>query len=159
MKNVINFKKFCEARLADLVNIKGFGDLSDQFRSIKDAEFDLTKKLPNSIKLENGSILKIRWYDIITHDLVKRLKERTSFSGVDHFIEVFSDKMDYIFPNMIGKKLKEKGRYSIYLKEYNISIIIGFDLDKNMGRNYFINVITVLPGRKGKNIVDFIDID
>ena len=46
-----------------------------------------------------------------------------------------------------------------YLKEYNISIIIEFDLKKNMGRNYFINVITVLPGRKGENIISFIDID
>lgn len=159
MRLIANFETFLEARLADLVNIKGFGQLSDELNKAKNQEFDITKNLPNSIMLENKSFLKIKWYDTVLHNLVKRLKDRTSFASVDHFIEFFTDKMNLVFPWMIGKELNKKGRYTIYLKEYNISIIIEFDLEKNMGRNYFINVVTILPGRKGENIISFIDID
>jgi hypothetical protein len=159
MKVIVNFEKFLEARLADLVNIKGFGQLSDELNKFKNQEFDITKDLPKSIMLDNKSFLKVIWYDTVSHNLVKRLKDRTSFADVNHFIDVFTDKMNLVFPWMIGKELNKKGRYTIYLKEYNISIIIEFDLKKNMGRNYFINVITVLPGRKGENIISFIDID
>ena len=60
---------------------------------------------------------------------------------------------------MLGKELFRSGRYSIFLEEYNISIIIEFDLNKNMNDNYFIGIITVLPGRKGDNIIRFIDIN
>jgi hypothetical protein len=59
---------------------------------------------------------------------------------------------------MCGKELYKKGRYSIYLKEYNISIIVEFDLNKNMGKNYNISIITILPGKKGNNIVKFIEL-
>jgi hypothetical protein len=59
---------------------------------------------------------------------------------------------------MCGKELYETGRYSIYLKEYNISILVEFDLKKNMGKNYNLRIVTVLPGKKGSNIVRFIEI-
>jgi hypothetical protein len=156
---ILNFNLFCEARLGDLVNIKGEGDLSDQLKKIKNTEFDVSQKLPTQITLESGQILKVKWNDTFTHNLVKRIKERTSFTDIEHFIEYLSEKFTEIFPWMVGKELLSSGKYSIYLKEYNISIIIGFDLKRNMGENYFINILTVLPGRKGENVVRFIDIE
>jgi hypothetical protein len=156
---ILNFELFCEARLGDLVNIKGKGDLSDQLKKLKEVEFDLSQKLPKQITLESDQILKVNWHDTATHNLVKRIKERTSFRDIDHFIEYLSKKFTDIFPWMVGKELLNSGKYSIYLKEYKISIIIGFDLKRNMGENYFINILTVLPGRKGENIQRFIDIE
>jgi hypothetical protein len=58
----------------------------------------------------------------------------------------------------VGKELFKSGKYSIYFKEYNITIIIGFNLSKNMGDDYNIDIVTILYGRKGHNIVRFIDI-
>ena len=89
---------------------------------------------------------------------LKKIKERTSFRSVDHFIEYINGIFSLIFPSMCGKELYKKGRYSIYLKEYNISIIVEFDLNKNMGKNYNISIITILPGKKGNNIVKFIEL-
>jgi hypothetical protein len=159
MKVIINFEKFLEARLADLVNIKGFGQLSDELNKVKNQEFDITKDLPRSITLNNKSFLKIIWYDTVSHNLVKRLKDRTSFADVDHFIDYIKEKFSEIFPSKVGKELFKSGRYTIYLKEYNLSIIIGFNLSKNMGNSFYINIITVLPGRKGENVEGFIDIE
>lgn len=155
---VLNFYLFCEARLADILNIKGDSELAKELQKAKEEEFDLNSKLPTSIVLQNQSILKVKWYDTATHNLVKKIRERTSFGSIDHFIEYLQNKLTEIFPDKLGKELFRTGKYSIYLKEYNISIIIGFDLNKNMGQSYFINIVTILPGRKGNNIVRFIDI-
>jgi hypothetical protein len=59
---------------------------------------------------------------------------------------------------MCGKELYKKGRYSIYSKEYDISIIVEFDLNRNMAINYEISIITILPGKKGNNIIKFIEL-
>jgi len=159
MRIFTNYKNFCEAKLSDLLRVKGDSDLSNELNKIKDKEFDLTQKLPKKIILDNDSLLRISWYDTFKHDLVKKIKERTSFSSIDHFIEYLKEKLIDIFPYMLGKELFRSGRYSIFLEEYNISIIIEFDLNKNMNDNYFIGIITVLPGRKGDNIIRFIDIN
>lgn len=159
MRIFTNYKTFCEAKLSDLLRVKGDSDLSNELNKIKDKEFDLTQKLPRKIILDNDSLLRISWYDTVKHDLVKKIKERTSFSSIDHFIEYLKEKLIDIFPYMLGKELFRSGRYSIFLEEYNISIIIEFDLNKNMNDNYFIGIITVLPGRKGDNIIRFIDIN
>lgn len=153
------YNLFLEARLSDLItSIKGDSDLAKQIIKNKEEEFDLLKKLPNYIQLDNNSKLNLNWNNTVAHDLVLRIKERTSFSSVDHFIEYINEIFSLIFPSMCGKELYKKGRYSIYLKEYNISIIVEFDLNKNMGRNYNISIITILPGKKGNNIIKFIEL-
>ena len=45
------FKLFLEARLSDILNIKGDSELASQMKKIKDAEFDLSKKLVKFITL------------------------------------------------------------------------------------------------------------
>ena len=154
-----NYNLFLEARLSDLITtLKGDSDLVSQISRAKEEEFDLQKKLPQEIQLDNDSNLNLNWYNTATHDLVKKIKERTSFRSVEHFIEYINEIFSLIFPSMCGKELYKKGRYSIYLKEYNISIIVEFDLNKNMGKNYNISIITILPGKKGNNIVKFIEL-
>jgi hypothetical protein len=160
---ITKFDLFCEARLADVLNIKGDGDLVKQMTDIKDAEFDINKKLVRFITLKkrvnNKKIqFEINWNDSATHNLVKRIKERTSFGSVEDFNQYFKGEFNRIFPDMVGKEIYVSGRYSLYSKEYNFSMIINFNIDEYADGIYEVDIITILPGKKGNNIVKFIDI-
>jgi viroplasmin and RNaseH domain-containing protein len=160
---ITKFYLFCEARLADILNIKGGGDLVKQMSDIKDAEFDLNKKLVKLITLKkrvnNKKIqFEINWNDSATHNLVKRIKERTSFGSVEDFNQYFKGVFNRIFPDMVGKEIFVSGRYSLYSKEYNFSMIINFNIDEYSDGIYEVDIITILPGKKGNNVVKLIDI-
>jgi len=147
---ITKFDLFCEARLADVLNIKGSGDLVKQMTDIKDAEFDLNKKLVKLITLKkrvnNKKIqFEINWNDSATHNLVKRIKERTSFGSVEDFNQYFKGEFNRIFPDMVGKEIYVSGRYSLYSKEYNFSMIINFNIDEYADGIYEVDIITILP--------------
>jgi hypothetical protein len=63
-----------------------------------------------------------------------------------------------IFPDMVGKEVYATGRYSIYDIENNISIIFNFDINKYINHDYIINIVTIIPGRKGVDVVKILDI-
>lgn len=158
-----NYKLFLEARLADLLNIKGDSDLAKEMQKIKDAEFDINKKLVIFITLKkrvnNKKIqFEIIWNDTAKHNLVKRIKERTSFNSVEDFNQYFKGEFNKLFPDMVGKELYTTGRYSLYSKEYNFTIIMDFSIDEYIDGIYEVNIITILPGKKGNDIIKFIDI-
>jgi hypothetical protein len=158
-----NYKLFLEARLADLLNIKGDSDLAKEMQKIKDAEFDINKKLVRFITLKkrvnNKKIqFEIIWNDTAKHNLVKRIKERTSFNSVEDFNQYFKGEFNKLFPDMVGKELYTTGRYSLYSKEYNFTIIMDFSIDEYIDGIYEVNIITILPGKKGNDIIKFIDI-
>lgn len=160
---ITKFKLFLEARLVDLLKIKGEGDLVDSIKSIKDAEFDLTKRLVRFITLrkrvgKNKIQFEINWNHTAKHDLVKRINERTSFGSVEDFNKYFKKEFNKIFPDMVGKEIYISGRYSLYSTEYNFSIIINFNIEEYTDGIYEVDIITVLPGRKGNNVIKFIDI-
>ena len=157
------YKLFIEARLSDVLNIRGDSELASEIRKIKDAEFDLSKKLVKFITLKsrvnNKKIqFEIFWNDTATHDLAKRIQNRTSFGSVEEFNQYFKSQFNQIFPATLGKELHSSGRYSIYSKEYNFSIIIYFNIDEYTDGIYEVKVITILPGKKGNDIIKFIDI-
>ena len=157
------YKLFIEARLSDVLNIKGDGDLVKQMTKIKDAEFDLNKKLVRFITLKkrvnNKKIrFEIEWNDSATHNLVKRIQERTSFNSVEEFNQYFKDQFNKIFPDMVGKELLSSGRYSLYSSEYNFTIIMHFDIDEYVDGIYEVRIITILQGKKGNDVIKFIDI-
>ena len=157
------FQLFIEARLSDVLNIMGDGDLVKQMTKIKDAEFDINKKLVRFITLKkrvnNKKIrFEIEWNDSATHNLVKRIQERTSFNSVEEFNQYFKDQFNKIFPDMVGKELLSSGRYSLYSSEYNFTIIMHFDIDEYSDGIYEVRIITILPGKKGNDVIKFIDI-
>ena len=157
------FQLFIEARLSDVLNIKGDGDLVKQMTKIKDDEFDVNKKLVRFITLKkrvnNKKIrFEIEWNDSATHNLVKRIQERTSFNSVEEFNQYFKDQFNKIFPDMVGKELLSSGRYSLYSSEYNFTIIMHFDIDEYSDGIYEVRIITILPGKKGNDVIKFIDI-
>lgn len=158
-----NYKLFVEARLADLLNVKGDSDLAKELTKIKDAEFDISKKLVRFITLKkrvnNKKIqFEILWNDSAKHNLIKRIKERTSFNSVEDFNNYFKEEFNKIFPDMVGKELYSTGKYSLYSTEYNFTIILDFSIDEYIDGIYEVKVITILPGKKGDNIIRFIDI-
>jgi hypothetical protein len=157
------FKLFLEARLSDILNIKGDSELASQMKKIKDAEFDLSKKLVKFITLKkrvnNKKIqFEIFWNDTATHNLTKRIQDRTSFISVEEFNQYFKNEFNKIFPDMVGKELYTTGRYTLYSSEYNFSIIMYFDIDEYTDGIYEVKVVTILPGKKGNDIIKFIDI-
>ena len=158
-----NYKLFLEARLADILNIKGDSDLAKEMQKIKDAEFDIDRKLVRFITLKkrvnNKKIqFEIIWNDTAKHNLVKRIKERTSFNSVEDFNQYFKGEFNKLFPDMVGKELHTSGRYSLYSLEYNFTIIMDFSIDEYIDGIYEVNIITILPGKKGNDIIKFIDI-
>lgn len=157
---ISDYKSFCEARLGDLLNIKG-ATASEFAKSIKTAaekKFNIKEKLPRFIKLENGSVVEFDWYDTASHNLIKRIADRTGFVSVEDFVDCIKFELSSVFPDMIGKELYNTGRYTLYLEEYNISLIVEFDLNRNMGKNFFISVITILGGRRGEEVEEIIDV-
>jgi hypothetical protein len=160
---ITSYKLFLEARLADLLKIKGEGDLAKELTKIKDSEFDISRKLVRFITLKkrvnNKKIqFEILWNDTAKHNLVNRIKERTSFNSVEEFNEYFKSEFNKIFPNMVGKELPSTGRYSLYSKEYNFTIIMDFSIDEYIDGIYEVKIITILPGKKGNDVIKFIDI-
>jgi hypothetical protein len=160
---ISSFKLFCEARLADLVKIKGEGDLAKNIQDIKNAEFDFTQKLVRFITLKkrvnNRKIqFEINWNNSASHNLIERINNRTSFGSVEDFNEYFKGEFNKIFPDMVGKEIYVSGRYSLYSTEYNFSIIMNFDIDEYSDGIYQVDIITILPGKKGNDVVKFIDI-
>jgi hypothetical protein len=158
-----SYNLFLEARLADLLSIKGDSSLAKELSKIKDAEFDINRKLVKFITLKkrvnNKKIqFEIFWNDTAKHNLVKRIKERTSFNSVEDFNQYFKGEFNKIFPDMVGKELHTTGRYSLYSLEYNFTIIMDFSIDEYIDGIYEVKIITILPGKKGNDIIKFIDI-
>lgn len=158
-----SYKLFLEARLADILNIKGDSDLAKELTKIKDADFDISRKLVKFItpkkRVNNKKIqFEILWNDSAKHSIIKRVRERTSFNSVDEFNNYFKEEFNKIFPDMVGKELYSTGKYSLYSTEYNFTIIMDFSIDEYIDGIYEVKIITILPGKKGDNIIRFIDI-
>jgi hypothetical protein len=150
------FKLFVEARLSDVLNIKGDSELASELKRKQDTEFDFSQKLTKFVTLKrrigNKKIqFEILWYNTATHSILKRIKDRTSFVSVEEFNELFKSSINQILPEKIGKEIFT-GRYSMYSSEYNLSIIFNFNIDDFSNGKYQLSIITILPGKKGDKI-------
>ena len=158
-----DFKLFLEARLSDVVKVKSIIDKTDNIQKYVDTEFDSSKNLIKFITLnkrvgKNKIQFKIKWNHKISHDFKKRVNDRTSFKSIGEFNEFFKSIINYVFPSMVGKELYEKGDYCLYSKEYDISVIISFDIKKYIKGDYELFTKTILPGKSDYNILKIIEI-
>ena len=149
------YKFFLEARLSDVLNIKSDTNLSKKIQKLKDKEYDFSKKLLKSLYLdnkENGKkiLFKILWNDTLLHNIQVKLKERTSFKSAEEFNSVLRIVINKIFPKMAEKDLNKTGRYAIYLKEYNITIIAGFKLSNKK----LLTIYTILNGKHSSSKIN-----
>lgn len=152
------FELFVEARLSDVLRIKGESDFASELTRMKDAEFSFEKKLASFItlrkRLNNKKIqFRLIYYDTAKHSLLDRIKNRSSFNSIEEFNEFLKRSINQIFPDKIGKEIFSTGRYSLYSKEFNLSVIISFNIEDFTKGKYQIVIVTILPGEKGDKIL------
>lgn len=156
---ILNFDLFIEARFFDLVNLKNNGgsNVEQTIKNFQEMEFDSSKELIKYITLDNKIgderiKMKIEWNNSASHNLIKRINNRTSFVSVEEFNEYFKNIINKFFPLEVGKTFFKSGVYSLYDKEHNITIVIYIDVMSFIEQHrYRIKVLTVLPGRKEKD--------
>lgn len=155
-----SWKKFEEVRLSDVLKVSGESEYANVIKDISKSDFDDDSGLIDHINLKgefmNRKIkLRLRWNHNEIHDMIRRIKNRTNFNYTSEFNEYFEEKMQKVFPYMIGKEINENGRYIIYDKELKLSIIIDINVDDFIKKLiYKIFVFTIVPlERSGKNIV------
>lgn len=155
-----SWKKFEEVRLSDVLKVSGESEYANVIKDISKSDFDDDSGLIDNINLKgefmNRKIkLRVRWNHNENHDMIRRIKNRTNFNSTSEFNEYFEEKMQKVFPYMIGKEINENGRYIIYDKELKLSIIIDINVDDFIKKLiYKIFVFTIVPlERSGKNIV------
>jgi hypothetical protein len=157
-------KKFEEVRISDILKVTGSSESSEKIKKLMNVEFDQSQPLIKEIKLNNTFInrkivLRIRWNDTTNHSIVKRIRERTNFNSTEEFNEYFEEKIQKIIPEKIGNEINESGRYALYDKEYDFSIIIDINPDDFIRKGiYKIFVFTILPLKRGRDVIKFLDI-
>lgn len=144
-----------EAKIRDLVNFGDSyeGNLARQMKSHTEREFEVDRSLLNFVTLSrrfNNKKIRanLKWNDRASHSINKRIKERTSFLSITEFNDLIKSVLNYIFPDSIGGLIRKNGRYAIYLKEENITLIVNINFKEIIKGNIELYVITVLPGYK-----------
>lgn len=157
-------KKYEEVRFSDILSIKGESEYAEKLKDLKDIKFDSSHSLINQIELKEPFLnkqikLRVRWNNTPNHSIIKRIKERTNFKSTEEFNQYFIQKIQTIIPNKIGNEINEKGRYALYDKENNFSIIIDINPDEFIRKNiYKIFVFTIIPLRRERNVIKVLDI-
>ena len=166
MNHILSYNLFIEAKLFDLVKLNqtNNSNIEKRIKTLQEMEFDFSKKLIKYITLDkrrSGKKIRILidWNNDALHDLYKRIKNRTSFVSIEDFNEYFKTVVNKILPDKIGTDISKSGKYSIYDKESNLTIIFAININDYLSENYKITIVTILPGRKGDNsIIKFLDI-
>lgn len=148
---IFTFEEFNEARLADIMNIKASNDkeLTTYIDNEIKRTFDFSEKLIKAIYLDNGFKKDVIWNDTAEHSIKQRIKDRTSFKTIDEF----NQTLRKVLKDISNRKyrLRYKAKYSIYLTESNISIILY--------NNYAsFNIRTIMSGRHGIDCEKIIEI-
>jgi len=145
MDFLYNYDIFLEVRLFDVASIIGTGitfddDINDKFIKYKTLSQRINK---NKIRIE------INWFHTAEHDIIKRLKERTSLNSITELNALLDSGLDdlYLNKNFINKF----GIYSIWFSEYDFSIIVNFKINN-------INIITIKHGKISYNVKDVIEL-
>ncbi len=151
------------ARFSSLATFRGHSELADSMRDKQDTPFqddrDFIKLITLSRRIgRRKAQFKAIWNHTAGHSLTKRIKERSSFQSISEFNEYFKQVVNMIFPDMLGKEIIANGKYAIYLKEYNFTIILGINFDKIQNGIYEIVVVTIAPGRSEQEVVKVIEI-
>ena len=150
MKLIKKFNIFLEeVKLGDISRFKLDPNNKDSnnikniltYKNLNDGKF---KKLITTKKYFNGKKIQwgLNWHHDIYHDLVRRLEGRTSIKTISEFNDIFSNTINKLLPDyLINGEIEISGRYSIYLNEYNISLILYLNITK-----FEITTISIING-------------
>lgn len=149
MENLLKYKLFVEVRLSDVTTIIGDKNLFD----INISDDDFLKFKTISKRINNKKIrLTINWNHTLQHDMIKRIHERTSLKSVSELNSLISNGLDELYINYLNH-INSNNRYSLWFSEYNISIIVDIEYNKNN-----INVISILHGKSIQNVKYIIEL-
>jgi len=139
---VIKFKNFIleEVRLEDVLKSK-----NDYINSFVSNNFNSSAELSKFINLKIDGVLndfRLLYNNNKNHDLIKRIKERTSLKSTEEFNTLIKKGLKELFEyNEIDKK-----SYALFYEEYNFVVIIELKIiDK------YIKIATILPGSSESN--------
>ena len=144
---ITKFNIFEEVRLSDVANIIGGHIEFDDDDDNKFLKFKTISKRINNKKIR----LSINWNHSLKHDLLKKLKERTSFKNISELNDLIEKGLDELFIKNIN--YIDNNTYSLWFSEYNFSVITNINL-----KNSEINIITILQGQVAYNVKNVIEI-
>ena len=148
MNNILNYELFLEVRLSDISTIIGDKDLFNN--NISDDYFLKFKTISN--RINNKKIrLSIKWNHTLKHDLIKRIYERTSLKSIKELNFLLNNGLDELYKNNVT--YISNNRFSLWFSEYDISIIVDIEYDRNN-----INIITILHGKATQNVKNIIEL-
>ena len=131
-----------EARVSDISSITSDNEL---IKSYKEKEFEVEKKLIRFITLDkrnNNKKLRfnISYYDNFTHQITKRIEERTSLKSIEEFNNLLKIMINTIVET---EYLNLYGKYGCYFEDYNFTIIFSaIDFIKKPE----IKIVTIISG-------------
>jgi len=144
---VLKFTEFCnesKVRQISTIKTKNDSDLSKELkRKISDSFIEdcpFVKKITY-----NDKIINIKWNDTEYHNLISRLKNRTSFTSVGEFNDVFIKTIESIIPKELGKKINKTNIYDLYLKYNNITIVVKINYPEFL-QNPRVYVVSIIGG-------------
>lgn len=149
MENSLDYNLFVEVRLSDVATIIGDKNLFDT--DISDDDFLKFKTISKRINKEKIR-LTLNWNHTLQHDLIKRIHERTSLKSISELNSLLSNGLDELYINYLNY-IDSNNRYSLWFSEYDISIIVDIEYDKNN-----INIITILHGESTQNVKNIIEL-
>jgi len=147
---ITNFLIF-EARIRDIVKLKGFDDNINKYIN---SEFNKDVSLLKIIILKRyNKKLYLKYNNTEKHNFIKRIENRTGFKTVsefNEFLNVAVNKMFNEFFNDIdetGKQLRNKSRIkiSLYIKEYNFYLIFMLDYKYLYSEKTNLMVLLIIP--------------
>lgn len=156
---LMDFNLF-EARLIDVMaGIKGNdSEILDKFKDYqrqsendnfdKSAHLILTALLDK--KYQGRQIkLKIRYGHTQTHDLIKRIEERTDLKSVKEFNEKITQVIRELIPGHIDKEITpENDKYSVFLEYSKYTLIFTIKYNHIISNNPSLVLNTIIPGKK-----------
>lgn len=146
---IMKFSIF-ESRFSDLATITRIGNTTedDEFyktaRSNVDNSFIKDESLIEKVYCHNPrKVVRIKWNSSTTHNIVQKIKERTTHRSVSEFNDIFQQVIESIIPSEIGNQIDRSGTYALYLNEHHYYILIEIDYNRIFDTSPMIFVVTI----------------
>jgi hypothetical protein len=152
---IVRYSKFIlEAQFRD-----NFISNSNDFDNYKNIQFIDDCKLIDYVVLEdNDKILKIKWNTYTGHDIINKIKNRTTIKSTSEWNEYFENVINDLFKNHFNEISKQYVKYNIYVKNGNYSIITNINYNNLFDIETKLKVLTITNGYN-TDVDEIIEID
>jgi len=142
-----SYKLFTEALRDNLILLNKTHNndiLYSDMEDIKNKPFEEDAELIDSFEYKGRSIPINYFHNEKTHNIIKRIKERTRCFSTSHYNHMFTE----VFKRFINNNKLDDGtvRYALYLKEHRFHIIVEINKKQFYSNEPLINVVTIMIG-------------